>query len=459
MPDRNRLSLFGSEKAFETSLQAARESIVLLKNDGILPLKKDAKKIAVIGPHADSVRLLFGGYTYAAGMDMMIGGSFADQAGMESSVEDLAETMKARQEAPRYPGSNIELDHLAAMQMIEAAYPMTKTILKSIREMADPCEVIYERGCDIAGNDRTRFDAAVHAAYEADLIIMTVGGKYGWGGSCTEGEGIDTDDIGLTGVQEELALALAETGTPLILVHMDARPLSSPALAEKAAAILEIWFPGTTGGLALAEALFGDYNPAGRLSMTAARCTGQIPVYHSQYKGNSTASRLTPSSSCRYVDSTLDPLWCFGHGLSYTAFAYSDLQIDRQAIPADGSVTISCRVKNVGVRSGEEVVQLYVTDNCASMLRPVMEFAGCARMALKAGEEKTVSFTLRADQSAFVGRDDRWITEAGDMTVRIGAASDDIRLEGGFRITNTLFVRPAKRGFYAETKILEGEQS
>ncbi len=458
-PDMTRLAGYGSEQSFQISLEAARKSIVLLKNNGVLPLNKGKKTVAVIGPHADSVRLLFGGYTMAAGIDMMIGGSLADQAGMESGVQDLGESFKLRQDAPRYPGSTVERDNPAAMQTVQAAYSNTKTILSSLRERAPEIDFRYARGCDLAGTDRSGFAEALKLAEEADVVIMTAGGKYGWGGSCTVGEGIDTDDIGLTGVQEELALALAETGTPLILVHMDARPLSSPALAEKAAAILEIWFPGTTGGLALSETLFGDYNPAGRLSLTAARGTGQIPVYHSQYKGNSTASRLTLSSSCRYVDSTLNPLWCFGHGLSYTAFAYSDLRIAEQAIPADGSVTISCRVKNVGERSGEEVVQLYVTDNCASMLRPAMEFAGCARMALKAGEEKTVSFTLRADQFAFVGKDGRWIAEAGDMTVRIGAASDDIRLEGGFRITNTLSVRPAKRGFYAETKIIEGEQS
>lgn len=453
MPDRSRLNLFGSEKAFETSLQAARESIVLLKNDGILPLKKDAKKIAVIGPHADSVRLLFGGYTYAAGMDMMIGGSFADQAGMESSVEDLAETMKARQEAPRYPGSNIELDHPAAMQMIEAAYPMTKTILKSIREMANPCEVIYERGCDIAGNDRTRFDAAVHAAYEADLIIMTVGGKYGWGGSCTIGEGIDSDRIGIPGIQEELALRLAQTGTPLILVHMDARPFASPALAEKAAAVLECWFPGTTGGLALAEVLFGEYNPAGRLSMTAPRSEGQLPVYHSQYIGNSYTTKHTPTSSCRYVDSTAEPLYCFGHGLSYSEFSYRDLIVETPEVPADGSVTVSCRVKNTGSCDGEEVVQLYVSDEEASMLRPFREFAGCARVFLHAGEEKTIRFTMRADQFAFVGTDQNWVLEEGKMGVYIGSSSDDIRLQGTFRISETAAVRPAKRGFYAKTEI------
>ena len=454
MPDKNRMNVFGSEKAFKTSLQAARESVVLLKNNGILPLKQDKKKIAVIGPHADSVRLMFGGYTYAAGMDMMIGGSFADQAGMESSVEDLAETMKVRQETPKYPGSGIELDNPAAMHMIAEAYPATKTILQAIKEKAGQCEVVYERGCDIAGNDRTRFDAAIHAAYDADIIIMTLGGKYGWGGSCTIGEGIDSDRIGIPGLQEELASRLAETGTPLVLVHMDARPFSSVSLTEKAAAILECWFPGTTGGIALSEVLFGEYNPAGRLSMTAPRNEGQIPVYHSQFVGNSYTSKYTPTSSCKYVDSTAEPLYCFGHGLSYSEFSYRDLKIETPEVRADGSVMISCKVKNSGKICGEEVVQLYVSDEEASILRPFRDFAGCARIFLQAGEEKTVRVIVRADQFAFVGEDQTWILEEGEMGVHIGGSSDDIRLQGHFRISETKPVRPAKRGFFANTEII-----
>lgn len=454
MPDKTRLDCFGAESSIKASLEAARKSIVLLKNDGILPLKNEKRKIAVIGPHADSVRLLFGCYTYAAGMDMMIGGSFADQAGMESSVEDLAETMKERQSVPKYPGSNVEKDNPEAMKMIERAYPDTDTILKAIQKKAGQAEILYERGCDIAGNDRSRFDAAIRLAEESDVVIMTAGGKYGWGGSCTVGEGIDSDCIGIPGVQEELAVKLAETGTPLILVHMDARPFVSTVLSEKANAILEEWFPGTTGGTALAEVLFGEYNPAGRLPVTAPRCEGQIPIYHSQFLGNSYRSKFTPTSSCRYVDSVTEPLYCFGHGLSYTEFSYSDFKVETPEVNSDGMVSLSLRVKNIGQRDGEEVVQVYVSDEESSMLRPYMEFAGCRRVFIRAGEEKHIRFTMRADQFSFIGADDRWIVEKGTMKVRIGSSSDDIRLEGRFHICNSAYIRPARRGFYAESKII-----
>lgn len=452
MNQRN-MNSFSDPESFSRSYQAAQKSIVLLKNDGILPLEKKKQKIAVIGPHADNVRLLFGCYTYAAGTDMMIGGTLADQAGMEANVEHMADVMEVQKDVAKYPNSCVEKDNPAAIQAVEASYPHTKTILKAIREKVPNAEVLYTKGCDVAGCDRSGFAKAVQIAGEAEVVIFTVGGKYGWGGSCTIGEGIDTDDIGLMGVQEELAVKLLDIGKPVVLVHMDGRPFSSVKLAERANAIIENWFPGTSGGLALADVLFGDYNPAGRLSVTAPRSVGQIPIYNGQYIGNSYYSSKCPTSSCRYVDSATEPLYYFGYGLSYTQFSYSDLQINKPTVAYDEKVTISCKVKNVGKREGEEVVQLYVSDLCASMLRPYQEFAGCARISLQPGEEKAVEFTIRADQFAFVGKDEKWVVEKGDMEVRIGGASNNLPLQGKFQISDTAYICPAKRGFYAKTNI------
>lgn len=451
--DRTRMSSFSAAESFGQSYRAAQKSIVLLKNDGILPLDKRKQKIAVIGPHADNIRLLFGCYTYAAGTDMMIGGTMADQAGMETSVELMGEAMDVQKNTPKYPRSMVERDNPAAIQAVEAAYPDTPTILKALCDKAPEAEVTYARGCDVAGQDRSGFEAAVQNGREADVVILTLGGKYGWGGSCTIGEGIDADHIGLPGIQEELAMQILNIGKPVVLVHMDGRPLSSVRLAERANAILENWFPGTSGGLALADVLFGDYNPAGRLSVTAPRSTGQIPVYNGQYVGNSYYSSKCPTSSGRYVDASMVPLYYFGYGLSYSEFAYSELKIRSTEIASDETVKVSCQVRNVGDRAGEEVVQVYVSDLCASMLRPYQEFAGCTRIFLEAGEEKTVEFAMRADQFAFVGKDDRWIVEAGDMEVAVGGASNNLPLRGMFRIKDTALVRPAKRGFYADVKV------
>ncbi len=448
--DESRMVSYHSEKASEIARRAARESIVLLKNDGVLPLRKEKQKVALIGPHADSIRLMFGGYTSIAGIDMMIGGSFADQAGMEANVDALQETFKLNGSKPTYPGSSVEMDSEDAINMINQIYTDVPTIRRSLKLVNPDAEITYVRGCDVAGFDRSRFDQAIAAAQDADVVIMTIGGKYGWGGSCTVGEGIDTDTILDLGAQNELAELLCETGKPVILVHMNARPFANEQLAEKASAVMEAWFPGSTGGMAIADVIYGDYNPAGRLSATAARSVGQIPVYSGQFVGNSYYKDECPTVSARYVDSTTEPLYHFGYGLSYTEFAYSDIQCSDPSINADETVTISCKVKNVGKMDGEEVVQLYVSDDCASMLRPAKEFAGAKRVALKAGEEKKVSFTVRADQFAFVGLDDKWIVEKGSMTARIGGASNDLPLETKFFIENTADIRPARRGFFAK---------
>lgn len=450
----DRFDIFDAPESRELSLRAAREATVLLKNDGILPLPKKNQKIAVIGPHADSIRLLFGGYTLAASIDMMIAGSLSDQAGMDATMDDLAEaSMKVKDDLPKYPGSNVDQDNEEALAAVAAAYPSTKSIIQSLKEKAPETEFVYLKGCDIAGNDRSQFAEAQALAKESDAVIVTVGGKYGWGGSCTVGEGIDSDTIGLTGIQEELVLTLTETGTPVIVVHMDARPLCSPAIAEKANAILEYWFPGQTGGEALADILFGDYNPAGRLPITALRSVGQVPVYNGQYCGNSYYSTHAGSSSCRYVDSMMEPLYYFGHGLSYTTFEYRDIMTSQPEVASDGEITISCKVKNTGDRAGEEVVQLYISDLKASVLRPYQEFAGSARVFLEAGEEKAVCFTVRADQFAFVGKDGKWIVEEGDMEAMIGTSSADLPLHTNFSIADTAYVRPARRGFYAAVTV------
>ncbi|PAD28708.1 glycoside hydrolase family 3 N-terminal domain-containing protein [Paenibacillus sp. 7523-1] len=437
------------------SLKAALESTILLKNDGLLPLSKATSKIAVIGPHGNSVRLMFGGYTRPAGLEMMISRSMGDMAGLaqDAGFGDELSNFDGPEDnfvpADPFPGSSVLREHPDAMEAIQALYgSVTPTILAAIQEKCPEAEVIYAKGCDIAGNDRSMFEEAIDIAKEADVVILTLGGKYGWGGSCTIGEGIDSDDIGLTGIQEELAKEVVATGTPAVMVHMDARPLSSEFIAENFSAVIEYWFPGTTGGSALANILFGEYNPAGRLPVTAARHTGQIPVFSGQYQGN--GYQNTKIILNKYVDSTKEPLFHFGHGLSYTKFEYSDIQIDSETT-SDGTVTVSCKLKNVGEMNGEEVVQVYVTDELASMIRPAKELAGFARVFLAAGQEKTVQFEMRADQFAFLSKEMEWIVEEGDMTVRLGSSSADLRLEGKFRITNTARIVGHKRGFFAKS--------
>lgn len=439
------------------SLKAARESTVLLKNNGILPLKKDIKKIAVIGPHADSVRLMFGCYTYPAAIEMQVGRSFGDMAGMPD-MDDMIAAMgaDARNFVPSEPmqGSEILKEHPDVTIAINALFgSVTPTILNSLRKKCPGADISYAKGCDIAGTDRKGFMEACNIAKEADVVILALGGKYGWGSYCTIGEGIDCDDIGLTGVQEELAMEIFNTGTPAILVHMVARPLSSVFIKENYAAVLEYWFPGITGGEALADILFGDYNPAGRLPATAARNAGQIPIFASQKNGNSDMPNPQKGTSLnKYAEGSKEPLFCFGEGISYTGFEYSNLKMDH-SVTAAGTLSVSCDVKNTGSVDGEEVVQLYVSDEVASMIRPYQELAGFKRVAIGAGETKTVVFTVKADQFAFLDRDMNWAVESDTMTVRVGASSRDIRLTDQFEIEDTIVIDGKNRGFFAKAEI------
>ncbi len=444
-------SAYDPARTHAHSLKAAREAIVLLKNDGILPLRKDIHRIAVIGPHADSLRLLFGCYTFPASLEMALGGVMAEMAGNE--LGDITAGAQAVQMPPFFPDSDVRQDHPAATQAIQAMFgDKTPTILASIKAKCPNAEVVYEKGCDVAGTNRSGFEAAVAAAQAADVVILTVGGKYGWGSYCTTGEGIDCANIGLTGVQEELAIRIFETGTPAVLVHMDAKPLSSEYVAAHYPAIIENWFPGETGGEALADVLFGDYNPAGRLPMTAACNAGQIPIYAAHRFGNNYSKHKAMVLN-KYVEGSKQPLFYFGQGLSYTTFAYSNLAIDPQ-VKADGTLDLSFQVTNTGERDGEEVAQVYVRDEVYSLLRPVQELAGFHRLALKVGETKTVHFTMRADQFAFLDVDMKWIVEAGQMTVRVGASSEDIRLTGTFQIENTAHIVGKNRGFFAKTSVV-----
>jgi beta-glucosidase len=267
------------------------------------------------------------------------------------------------------------------------------------------------------------------------------------------GEGIDCDDIGLGGIQEAFAQEIAALGKPTVLVHMDARPLSSPWAQEHLNAILENWYPGITGGEALADVLFGDYNPAGRMPITAPRSAGQIPVYSGQKIGNSYYGKNAGFVLAKYSEGVPEPLYYFGEGKSYTQFEYSDLKVDPQA-NVNGKIAIALTVKNSGTLDGDEVVQLYVTDEQSSMLRPYQEFAGAKRLFIKAGESRQLRFTLRPSQFAFLDQDLRWILEAGDMTVKVGASSQDIRLTGSFRIDSSTAVDAPKRGFYAQVETL-----
>lgn len=401
----------------ELSLKLARKSVVLLKNDGCLPLDASKGRIALIGPSADEPRNLLSDYAYPAHMELM----FAMQ---DSFIRPL-----------------VGLDE------IKASVEVT-SVLHAITKHVDGDKIVYAKGCDISGESLDGFDKAVEAARACDVAIVVVGDKSGLTLQCTSGETRDVANLKLPGVQEELILAVAETGVPVVLVLASGRPYSLVRLVDKVDAILEIWLPGETGGEALAEILFGITNPSGKLPVTFPRSAGQIPIYyahkpsggHSEWWGD-------------YVDESAKPLYPFGHGLSYTTFEYSNLSIGVQGSPNGGAARVAFDVENAGDLDGDEVVQLYVKREYASVTRPVQELKGFKRLTLKPGEKKTLIFEMPSDVLSFYDRDMNLVVEPGRYVVMIGGSSEDIRLTGEFKITDAKIEVGTQRNYF--TKVHE----
>ena len=377
-----------SEEHQQLAREVARKGICLLENDGTLPLSKDLRHVAVIGPNADMMYNQLGDYT-----------------------------------APQ--------DRSAIA-----------TVLDGVRAMLPTAEVEYVKGCAIRDTTTSDIAAAVAAAKRSEVTILVVGGSsardfkteylstgaalVGKGelSDMDSGEGYDRASLQLMGDQERLMQALIDAGVKLVVVYIEGRPLNMNLAAEKANALLTAWYPGGQGGMAIADVLFGDYNPAGRIPVSIPRNVGQIPVYYSKH----------PSHD--YIDSPAAPLYSFGYGKSYTTFAYSNL-VCATVKPAPGEdvlARVTFTVTNTGDRDGEEVPQLYVRDVTGSVETPHMALKNFDRIALRAGESRTVTFDLRHDDLALYNLKTEHVVEPGEFKVMVGAASNDIRLEGSFRI-------------------------
>jgi beta-glucosidase len=363
----------------EAALEMARRSMVLLKNENnALPLTKNVGTLAVVGPLADNRKDPLGCWSAKGREDDMV------------------------------------------------------TVLAGIRALSPGTQLRHAKGCDFVGDDRSGFDEAIRAARESDAVLAVLGERQDM-----SGEAHSRTDIGLPGPQLDLLKALHATGKPLVLVVMNGRPMSLPWEAEHVPAILVAWHLGITAGTAIAEALFGEVNPSGKLPVTFPRSAGHCPTYYNM-KPSGRPKGSTVDLKVGYVDSLMEPLYPFGHGLSYSKFDYGDLQISPAKVPVNGRVKISAVVKNVSAREGDEVVQLYVRDPVADTTRPVQELKGFQRITLAAGESRKVSFELPASDLAFYDTRMKLIVEPGEIQVWVGTSSRDA-LEGSFELV------PAKR--------------
>ena len=361
------------------SLRAALESIVLLKNEGgILPLSRSLKRVAVIGPNADERQNLI----------------------------------------CRYGPANAPI----------------KTVYQGIKEYLPDADVRYAKGADIIdkhfpeselydvpldADEQAMIDEAVALARESEVAILVLGGN-----EKTVREEYSRTELDLCGRQEELLRAVCATGTPVVLLLVDGRAATINWAARYVPGIVHAWFPGEFMGQAVARVLFGEYNPGGKLAVTFPKTVGQVPF----------AFPFKPGSDSKGFVRVDGALYPFGHGLSYTTFAYSDLRIDNPVIGVQGSVRLSCRVKNTGGVAGDEVVQLYLRDEVSSVTTYVKVLRGFERIHLKPGEEKEVSFVLTPQDLGLWNRDNRFVVEPGGFTVMVGSSSEDIRLKGRFEV-------------------------
>lgn len=365
----------------ELARKIAQSSITLLKNENsILPLSKTINKVAVIGPNADNRYNMLGDYT--------------------APQED----------------SNV------------------KTVLDGILTKLSPFRVEYVRGCAIRDTTVNEIEQAIEAARRSEVVIVVVGGSSArdfktsykeTGAAVAEegsvsdmecGEGFDRASLSLLGRQQELLESLQKTGKPLIVVYIEGRPLEKNWASEYADALLTAYYPGQEGGNAIADVLFGDYNPSGRLPISVPRSVGQIPVYYNQ---------KAPRNH-DYVEVSSSPLYSFGYGMSYTTFEYSDLQVVQKSARC---FEVSFKVKNTGKYDGEEVSQLYMRDEYASVVQPMKQLKHFERFHLKKGEEKKVTFVLTEEDFFLVNYTLKKVVESGTFQVMIGSSSDDIRLE------------------------------
>ena len=360
---------------FKHAREVAKKSIVLLENrHNTLPLNMDLAKIAVIGPLANDPVTPMG--TWSA-------------QGNSENVTTLLEGVKLA--------------------------------------VSEKTEILTTLGCEVNSDDKTGFKKARTMAKQADVIIAVVGEE-----ALMSGEALSRSDIGLPGVQLELLQLLKATGKPVVVVLMNGRPIAEPWMYENCDAVLETWHLGVQSGPAIADVLFGAYNPSGKLPVTIPRSEGQIPIYYN-HKHTGRAFDANDRYTTKYIDEEHGPQYPFGYGLSYTEFEYSNLELDKSSLHAGEIISVEVTVKNSGPVAGEEVVQLYVRDMIGSVTRPILELEGFQKIMLDSGESQTIHFTLSAEELRFWDQDMQFSWEPGDFKVFVGPNSVDL-LEADFKL-------------------------
>lgn len=434
----------------------AQDSMILLKNDGILPLKKGTK-VAVIGPHADSLRYSVSGYTYPAYIEMIDSFMKQENVTFGGIGDEVAKEKKENGGANPFGAmfaclSDEELAKLGSMNEV-----LRSMGARSLKEtMEERFDVNYAQGCTITGTQKDGFEAAVHAAKESDVVVLALGGNCGWV-NVTGGEGKDRSSLELPGVQQQLLEAVEEVKKPVIVVLYGPGSFAVSWAQEHAAAILEAWMPGPEAGTAVADVLDGTINPGGKLPVTVPRSVGQVPIYYNHKVGSGYADGADEMSSMifsgGYVNEPGTPLYPFGYGLSYTTFELGGLRIEQKKVPTDGEIHISCTIKNTGTRNGSEVVQLYTHFMDAHVTRPNKSLSGFKRVELNTGEEKTVSFTLDTAQLGYYNENMNFVVEPGELEIMVGTSAHALPLKDSVWLTGKTVNVMGKRTYSCAAEV------
>jgi beta-xylosidase len=431
----------------ELSRRLSDEAVTLLKNEGgLLPLSRDVRKIAVIGPHADGVMVGFPQYCYPAAIPMIRVAAklgFFPMPGVgelpkEGFAAFTAELERAQGDVENYARAN---------------YP-TISLAEAIRRLLPDADVSAVAGTGVLPSNPSDIPAAVAAAEQADVVVLYIGGKAGWyGDDLTEKEGGDTANIDLPPQQVVLVNAVLDVGKPTVAIVAMARPQGLAAVIDRLPAVVTSYYGGPHQGVALADALFGVTNPAGKLPITLPRHVGQVPIHHGQRWGSG-YRRSEADIHKGYLDLPSTPLFSFGHGLSYTTFEYGPLELDSDTTDVAGEVRASITVSNTGERAGTEVVQLYAADTATGVTLPAQQLVGFARVDLEPGESKTVACTVPLSVLSYTGSTGKVVMEPGPIEFSAGSSSDDIRSTATVTVSGeTRVINGDERAFLSTARI------
>lgn len=380
-------SVILSPEKLKLAREISRESIVLLENNGVLPISKD-KKIAIIGPHGES---------------KVLSGSWA----INSNPDDVTSLVEAVKEKI----SEENLMYAKGCEMTE-----DNSILGGFGRAIEEEKIEVDKEKDL--------EEALKAASKSEVVVMALGEHY-----LQSGEGGSRTEISLEQAQVNLIEKVKELGKPIVLVLFNGRPLVLTNVVDKVDAIIEAWFPGTEGGLAVSDVLFGDYNPSGRLTMSFPRRVGQVPLHYNEFNTGRPVKTSIHNSrfTSRYIDVENTPLYPFGYGLSYTKFEYGDIKISSDKLTNNSTITASIKVKNVGDIAGYETVQLYIQDIKGSVVRPVKELKGFKKVKLESGEEQNIEFVINEEMLRFYTSSMEFKSEEGRFKLYIGSNSDELQ--------------------------------